>query len=244
MKNPPLRTTELQRIHAERQSQIIATVLQECPDPIPKHCLNLLRHAPESFDDLRYGAVAAAAFNLHLNQRPISILTVQEELARNPVKGDLSEVFNFLTLRPMPLSPGILEWECEELWHAYAYRQQATVLYEGYQSMIAAPDKSDSIMAHVRGAIDDLTVDQRNGDGLPDIVDGSALLKTEPVLPELLVEGFLHRGSKLSLGGSSKACSTSPCPSPPANPGSVTPQSDRASFTSISRSTTDSCTTG
>jgi hypothetical protein len=205
MKNPSLRTTELQRIHAERQSQIIATVLQECPDPIPKHCLKLLSHAPESFDDLRYGAVAAAAFNLHLNHRPVSILTVQEELARAPGRSDLSEVFNFLKLRPAPLPAGILEWECEELWHAYAYRQQATVLYEGSQAMISAPDQADSIVSHVRRSLDNLAISQRNGDGLPEIVDGSTLIGVEAILPELLVEGLLHRGSKLSLGGSSKA---------------------------------------
>ena len=202
---PSLRSSELSRIHAERQSQIIATVLQECPDPIPKHCLKLLSHAPESFDDLRYGAVAAAAFNLHLNQHPISILTVQEELARAPARADLSEVFNFLKLQPAPLPAGILEWECEELWHAYAYRQQATVLYEGSQAMISAPDEADSIVSHVRRALDDLAISQRNGDGLPEIVDGSILIGVEPILPELLVEGLLHRGSKLSLGGSSKA---------------------------------------
>jgi hypothetical protein len=202
---PSLRSTELQRIHAERQSAIIATILQELPDPIPKHCLQLLSHAPESFDDLRYGTIAAAAFNLHLDQRPISILTVQEELTKNPARPDLSEIFQFLSLRPMPLPAGIFEWECEELWHAYAYRQQATVLYEGAQSMIASPDKCDSIISHVRLALDNLSISQRNGDGLPEIVDGSSLLSTQPILPDLLIDGLLHKGSKLSLGGNSKA---------------------------------------
>jgi hypothetical protein len=202
---PSLRTTELARIHAERQSAIIATILQELPDPIPKHCLKLLSHAPESFDDLRYGAVATAAYNLHLNHRPVSILTVQEELARAPARADLTEVFNFLKLRPMPLSAGILEWECEELWHAYSYRQQATVLYEGSQALIATPAQADSIIAHVRRAIDDLSSHQNNGDGLPEIVDGATLMNTDPILPQILVHGLLHLGSKLSLGGSSKA---------------------------------------
>src|ERR1017187_5607972 len=134
---PPLRSPELQRIHAERQSQIIATVLQECPDPIPKHCLNLLRNAPESFDDLRYGVVAAAAFNLYLNHRPITVLSVQEELARAPSRDDLTEVFNFLKLQPMPLPSGILEWECEELWSAYSFRRKATLYGEASRAMIS-----------------------------------------------------------------------------------------------------------
>jgi hypothetical protein len=205
---PSLRTTELARIHADRQSAIIATILQELPDPIPKHCLKLLSHAPESFDDLRYGSVAAAAYNLHLNHRPISILTVQEELARAPARADLTEVFNFLKLRPMPLSAGILEWECEELWHAYSYRQQATVLYEGSQALIASPDQSDSIISHVRRAIDDLSIHQQNGDGLPELIDASEFVSRDIQKPKEVVHGLLYRGSKIGIGGGSKSFKT------------------------------------
>ena len=205
---PSLRTTELARIHSQRQSSIIATVLQELPDPIPKHCLKLLRHAPESFDDLRYGAVAAAAYNLILAHKPVTLLTVQEELARRPNKPDLTEIFQFLNLRPMPLPAGILEWECEELWHAYAYRQQATALYEGYQTLIASPHQSDSIIAHVRRAIDDLSVHQQNGDGLPELIDASEFVTRDIPKPKEIVHGLLYRGSKIGIGGGSKSFKT------------------------------------
>jgi len=201
--NPSLRSTELHRIHGERQSAIIATVLQELPDPIPKHCLNLLRHAPESFDDLRYGTLAQAAFNLHLNHHPVSILTVQEELARNPAQTDLSDIFQFMSLRPMALPSGILEWECEELWNAYSFRRKATLYDEASRSMLAHPDQSDSIDRHVRRALAELDV-QRNGDKLPEIIDAHNLLATDMQLPQLLIESLLHKGSKMSLGGGSK----------------------------------------
>lgn len=204
--NPPkpsLRSTELQRIHSQRQAAIIATVLLDCPNPIPKHCLQLLRYAPESFDDLRYGALAAAAFSLHLNHRPISLLSAQEELTRLPLKPDLSEVFNFLSLRPVPLTAGILEWEAEELWNAFSFRRKATLYDEAARAMLAAPEQAPSIDAHVRRALADLDT-QRNGDHLPEIIDATQLLRVDIPLPTLLVDGLLHRGSKMSLGGGSK----------------------------------------
>ena len=167
---PSLRSSEISRIHAERQSQVIATVLQECPDPIPQYCLNLLRHAPESFDDLRYGAVAAAAFSLHLNRRPISILTVQEELARVSSRADLTEVFNFLKLRPLPLPAGILEWECEELWHAYSFRRKATVYDEASRAIISNPTLADSIDRHARTALEVLDAESSHKNGIPNLL--------------------------------------------------------------------------
>lgn len=203
---PSLRTSDLSRIHSERQYAIVSTLLQEFPDPLPPHCHNLLRHAPESFDDLRYGAIAAAAFNLHLGHLPISVLGVQSELARAPAPAavDLTEIFNFLKLQVMPLPAGILEWECEELWNAYSFRRKATLYNEASQAMMSQPDKADSIDRHVRRALLDLDF-KRNGDGLPEILDASALIPLSPTIPDLLIEGLLHKGSKLSLGGNSKA---------------------------------------
>ena len=153
---PSLRTTKLSRIHAQRQSSVIATVIQELPEPIPHHCLNLLRHAPDSFDDLRYGAIAAAAYNLTLAHKPITLLTVQEELTRAPNKPDLTKIFQFLNLRPMPLPAGILEWECEELWNAYSFRRKATLYDEAARAIISNPAQANSIDRHARSALDEL----------------------------------------------------------------------------------------
>lgn len=202
--NPTLRSSDLATIHAVRQSCVIATVLQECPEPIPKHCLKLLQHAPESFDDLRYGILAATAYSLYLQRHPITVLSVREYLTKFPRAGtDLTDVFNFLSLRPMPLSPVILEWECEELWNAYSFRRKATLYHEASEAIIAKPEQAASIDRHVRKALAELDV-QRNGDRLPEIIDATQLLKVPLPIPPLLIECLLHKGSKMSLGGGSK----------------------------------------
>ena len=199
---PSLRYSELARIHHERQSAIISTLLVECPDPIPEHCRKLIDNAPESFDDLRYGHVANAIKYLRHARKPVSILTVQEEIARTPAPVDLTEIFKFLALQPQPLSPTMLEWECEELWNAYNFRRQATLFNEASASIVANPDRAVAISEHVRRCIDDLT---RNGHSLPDIVCSHLLMEDKTPLPDLLIEGLLHRGSKMSLGGGSKS---------------------------------------
>lgn len=204
---PSLRSTELSRIHAQRQSAVIATVLQDLPQPIPRHCAKLLSYAPESFDDLRYGAIAAAAWNLHLNQKPITLYTVQEQLARSPAKAalpDLSDIFKFMSLSPMALPPVLLDIECEELWLAYSHRRQATLMHEASEAITANPSMADDISRRVSREIEAMIASARNGDSLPEIICCRSLLSTELQLPALLIDGLLHQGSKLSLGGGSK----------------------------------------
>jgi RecA-family ATPase len=94
------------------------------------------------------------------------------------------------------------------LWHSYIYRQQATVLYEGAQAMIASPGQADSIMANVRKTIDDLATSQRNGDGLPDMIDASDFISRDIPKPKEVIAGLLHRGSKIGISGGSKTCKT------------------------------------
>ena len=202
---PSLRYSELARIHHERQSAIISTLLVECPDPIPEHCRKLIDNAPESFDDLRYGHVANAIKHLRSVRKPVSILTVQEEVARNPAPVDLSEIFKFLALQPQPLSQTMLEWECEELWNAYNFRRQATLFNDASASIVAHPDRAVAISEHVRRCIDDLT---RNGHSLPDMVDSFDFMASEMENPPEVVAGILHQGSKMALGGGSKSFKT------------------------------------
>jgi hypothetical protein len=201
---PPLRSPELQRIHAERQSQIIATVLQECPDPIPTHCLKLLRHAPESFDDLRYGAVAAAAFKLHLNQRPITILSVQQEIALSPAaaRADLTEVFNFLSLRPMPLPAGILEWECEELWNAYSFRRKATLYDEAARAITANPSQAGAIDRMARKTLEDLDAESNTKNGVLTLRQANDILSLQlGDHDRILGDRMLALGQSLVIAG-------------------------------------------
>lgn len=197
---PALRSADLARIHTERQAAVIATLLCDPPDPLPPHCLSLLRYAPESFDDQRYGSIAAAAYNLHLNGKPISLFEVRNALAG--VKPPLDDILKLMSIS-MTLPHGIMEWECEELWSAFSYRRKATLYDEAARAMIASPAQAPSIDRNVRQALTELDL-SRNGDGLPAITDASALLSAEMPLPPILIDGLLHQGSKMSLGGGSK----------------------------------------
>jgi RecA-family ATPase len=45
-------------------------------------------------------------------------------------------------------------------------------------------------------------------DGLPEMIDGLDLITRPPELPAELVQGILHKGCKMVLGGASKSCKT------------------------------------
>ena len=199
---PSLRSSELQSIHSQRQASVIATVLQECPDPIPKECLNLLIHAPDSFDDLRYGAVASAAYSLHLNGQPITLLTVREEIARKNAPGELSGLFQELSFPSLPLAPGIFKWECEELWNAYSFRRKATLYDEASRAITANPAQANSIDRHARTALEQLDAESNHKNGVLTMRQANDILAlTLGDQDRILGDRMLASGQSLVIAG-------------------------------------------
>jgi len=105
------------------------------------------------------------------------------------------------------LSVDLAAKDADAVWQGYRERKTASVLSEAFETVASAPAMARSIAANVRKVLAQLE-DDAVKDGLPEIIDASTYIASEPVLPNLLIEGLLHQGSKLSLGGASKAFKT------------------------------------
>ena len=142
-------TTDL----SAKESAVVATLLAECPDDLPPVCARLLRHAPESFDDLRYGHLAVAIRRLRDSGRPVAPLTVREQL------NNLDDAGGALFLDSLPaqaVSLDIAEYEAADVWESYRHRMIKSVCRDALAAMEACPTKSDIILASFRQSLEAL----------------------------------------------------------------------------------------
>jgi hypothetical protein len=185
---------------------VIGTILAECPDTLPPNCAKLIEHAPESFDDLGHGIVAAAVRRLRDSGKPVGVLTVAGEL-----NGELEKIGGELflhTLSADAVSIDIAEYEAAGVLENYRKRKVRSVLGDALNALEAAPSQFDTIVAGTVSTLDSLSSDTPGDPSLPPIVDCSQFLATPLDPPEELVKGLLHKGSKLVLGGGSKSFKT------------------------------------
>lgn len=178
---------------------ILGTLIEtngETPLPLP--LLQLLDNAPESFGDLKNQAIAVAIKDLKAAGKPLHVLSVRERLQFPDSDAYLSQVIS--DALPMDLAA----MEAETIWTGYRTRRACGLFSEAADALISSPQLARAIIGNVRSTLYKLD-DENQKDGLPDLLDGAALLQLDPVLPETLIDGVLHKGSKLSLGGASKA---------------------------------------
>jgi len=166
--------------------------------PLPPALASLVANAPESFGDLRNAAIAAAIKDLKANNRAVHAEAVLERLDFTDCTRYLMETVS--AALPLPVA----ELEADTIWQGYRQRRTLSLFTDASQALTKSPNLARAIVNNVRSVLTRLD-DEPSKDGLPDITDGAALLAQEPVLPEILIEGLLYKGSKMSLGGASKA---------------------------------------
>src|ERR1039458_6150484 len=128
---------------------VVGTLLAEFPPDLPCHCAKLLAHAPESFDDLRFGTIVVAIRQLREAGKPIAPLTVREELQQTNRLDDAGGALFLDTLGFQAVGVSIAEYEATDLWEAYRTRRLKSVFGEAFAAMEADPTRADAIAAAV-----------------------------------------------------------------------------------------------
>lgn len=165
---------------------------------LPVALAQILRNSPEAFSDRRNKQVSSAIRSLRESAKPVYPQAVIDRC-------EFDEADLYVTdLTKSALSLDLANKEAEPVWQAYRERRTASVLSEAFETVANAPAMARSVAVNVRKALTQLE-DESVKDDLPEIEDAAALLPFEPVLPPLLIDGLIHQGHKLSLGGSSKA---------------------------------------
>lgn len=187
------------RLLLTAEKTVLGTLLLINADTaLPVAIAQLLNNAPDSFYDQRHKQISTIIRALKDGAKPVYPQAVIERCEFEDAAAYVDEMVK------SALSLDLANREAEPIWQAYRERRTTTVFVEAFNAVANAPAMSRSIAINVRTALAQLE-DEAVKDELPEIQDAANLLPYEPVLPPLLIDGLLHQGSKLSLGGSSKA---------------------------------------
>jgi len=190
-----------------RERAVIGTLLEVFPAKVPTAIAKLLEHAPESFDDAACGRLAVLMRDLSRAGTPVSATRVSVECStRNIVIGESTALFIMgAVAEVLPLE--LAELEAVEIWKQYQTRRSKTVLQEATVALDENPAQANFIVGTATRALESLKTESaaNNGHGLPEIVECGSFIQADLPAPKELICGLLHKGCKMSLGGSSKA---------------------------------------
>ncbi len=176
----------------------LGSIIEAGDSPLPPFLGKLIHDAPDSFEDLNFGKIAATVRALRAAGEPVSVEIIADKLP------DLStRVFE---LSDGPISPEAGEYYAETCWAAYQVRRAKSVFADSIAALESAPGQAPAIIANAQAALDSVT--RQQPDGLPELIDATAFIETPIEPPPELVRGILHKGSKLAFGGSSKSFKT------------------------------------
>ena len=188
-----------QRLLISSEKTVLGTLIVINGDVnLPVALAQLIRNAPDSFSDQRHKQISSVISSLRNSGKPVYPQAVIERCEFADAPAYISAAVN------AALSLDLANREAEPIWKAYRDRRTASVFSAALDSVANNPELVSSVASTVQKALTQLA-DESVKDDLPEIQDAAAMLAFEPVLPDLLVQGILHQGSKLSLGGSSKA---------------------------------------
>ena len=144
---------------------------------------------------------------MHEDNDPMDFISVTDQLQKRNIldavggHAYIGELFAFV---PSPANVG---YYMDVLKEKHAYREVTTLLRRQLEAVTQGADLQDTI-ARTEDSLKAIKTSKRIGE-LPEIDDMSLLMgENMPKPPAELVQGILHRGSKLIIGGTSKGRKT------------------------------------
>lgn len=182
---------------ARAELAALAFAIERGNADLPPATGKLIAAAPESFSDLRFGKIAGHVRAMRESGQAVYLDSVAAK------SGEALFVLRELSIA---LPADLAEMEAQSALAAFEVRRARSIFHDGLAALDASPSKSRSILASVRAALAEATGEAT--EGLPAIIDAAAFMAEPQTAPPELIAGVLHRGSKLALGGSSKAFKT------------------------------------
>lgn len=185
-----------------RQRIVLCSLLNAGGSEIPQKLSRLLDFAPNSFDIPHGGIISSVISRYRDGSRCPSSLQILSELNGESLTAcrDLANANDCL-----PLS--LAELEAEKLLRDYQQRQVVALLGEAWQEAKQHPDKVQAVARSVARAVDRAASDLPD-QKFPAIVDAFEFSQIQFVKPPQLINGLLHKGTKMVLGGGSKSFKT------------------------------------
>jgi predicted transcriptional regulator len=182
---------------------VIGTLLTDHQTAInEKPIAALVKNAPDSFLDLRCGALAVAIRTAGDKGLVEIKRALGDKLAEIGGADFLAEAMQ----SELPLS--LASAEAQTCLEAFERRQLRATFTEALEGIERSPEHYQHIAKVTARTLAGLVEETAKPEGLPLIMDASEF-EAEPLpLPPELVKGLLHQGDKLAIGGGSKSFKT------------------------------------
>lgn len=166
--------------------------------------LDKFHHLSIHHYDLRHQTIQDAIFALFRDDQPIELITVQQRLKDNQLLDQIGGIPYLNTLQDAVPSAANLSYYLEVVLKKSTARRliQTCTLTVGK----AYEQDIDDLLLNLESDLSRFK--SKSNEGLPDIIDGNQFATSEITEPVVLIEGMLHKGSKLVFGGSSKSHKT------------------------------------
>jgi predicted transcriptional regulator len=160
----------------------------------------------DSFYSLQNRIVFDAIATMHREKQAIDVITLQQRLRDAGLLEQIGGIAYLAKLQDDVPSAANWDYYRDIVLEKYQLRKIAQTCTEIVSRVYDSTCTVDELRFSAQSDLGE--VFGKNGGGLPDIVDATNFLKVPLPAAEQIVEGLLHKGSKLSLGGSSKAYKT------------------------------------
>jgi hypothetical protein len=187
----------------EAEAGVIGCILLS-PDCLSE-CLQKI-HNSHAFYDLRFQTIYEMLVAMRRAKAPIDLITLQQWLKDKQLLEQVGGIPYLSKLQDDVPSAANLSYWLDIILEKYQLRK----IVQTCTDVVSRIDQNTASIDDLRFSVQSDLADVfgKNGGGLPEIVDATAFLKILLPEPDQLIEGLLHKGSKLSLGGSSKAFKT------------------------------------
>ena len=194
-----LKRTKRPKDSAEAMQEriIIGSVLQSPGQPLPPTISRVLDFAPDGFNSLEIGSIAAAIRKSRTNGHAPDLVSIGKILSADYV-GVLSQLANDASAG-LPLA--LAEIEAGSLIGRMQSKQIESCLGEAWQETREHPERAASIAAHAREALTRLAEDSPKADGLTIRTPDEILAMTFDDSDRLLGDRLLAKGQSLVMAG-------------------------------------------
>lgn len=196
----------------QKQSEVSGTergiagcLVNHGSEKLPLPLRRMVDHAPESFEDLRYGRIAQALGRLWRDGKEATLMAIRKALVDDD-QPDLGALVLQLMAEDLPVD--CASGDAESLWPHYQQRRFMTVLGDAMEAGKSNPASISSVARHAQVALAEIGDEAQGSGGLPPIIDAADFLAEPIPEPPVLIGRILHQGSKLCFSGSSKSFKT------------------------------------
>jgi hypothetical protein len=191
--------------HSTEAEQGVLGCILLSPGDCLSECVEKLKPGHLAFYDVRHQALFQTMMEMRVERQAIDLITLQQRLKNKGQMEGVGGLAYLCTLPDMVPSAANLQYYLDIVLEKYRLRKLLQTCTDIAGRVFDHEGDTGEFLTTAKADLNDCLTGKSE---LPSIVDGAGFIQEQIATPAQLVEGILHRGSKLVLGGASKSHKT------------------------------------